>query len=157
MPQHETCHVMEEANPKLNTILLAEADAIVRKALRRTLENSGHRVLETATGEEALDLCQHYDGHIDLFLSDIALPGVRGPGLARLVISLRPLTRIIFLTGASEETNSRAGICPGCWLLIRKPFRPQELAHAVREFLNRPAFQLSSANSFTELGLVGQR
>ena len=137
-----------------DTILLAEADPVVRKALRRTLESSGYHILDCNTGEEAVDLCRRHDGPISLFLSDISLPGVRGLELVRRVTNLRPLTRVIFLTGEPEEMNARAGICPGCWLLVRKPFRPQELANALREFLHHQALRPCSSDSLTRIGLV---
>jgi hypothetical protein len=55
------------------TILLAEADSVVRRALRSGLQNSGSGVLETNTGEEAMDLCNGHIGPIDLFLSGLSL------------------------------------------------------------------------------------
>ena len=136
------------------TILLIEADDVVRKALQRTLESRGYRVLQAITGEEAALLCRHHEGPIDLLLSDISLPGLRGPDLARIVTDARPFTRILFLTAESEEANMGAGICPGCWLLIRKPFRPQELAVALQEFLSRQVFQPLSVEALAQAGLV---
>lgn len=136
------------------TILLAESDDIVRKALRRTLECHGYRVLQAINGEEAALLCRHHEGPIDLLLSDIRLPGLRGFELARMVTDARPFTRVLFLTGESEKANAEAGICPGCWLLIRKPFRPRELAEALEEFLSRQVCRPVSAESLARAGLI---
>src|SRR5882757_11292327 len=96
-----------------DTILLAEADRIVRTALRRTLETDGYVVLEASDGHEAVRLCHQHDGPIDVFLADISVAGPRGPELARVVTSLRPFARVLFLTGESDQVNSTAGICPG--------------------------------------------
>ena len=154
MPQCLDIRSKDEVAFRPDTILLAEADDVVRKALRRTLETRGYRVLEAISGEEAIRLCHHHDGPIDLLLSDISLNGLRGPALARVVTTLRPLTRVLFLTGEPEAINADAGICPGCWLLVRKPFRPRELALALHEFINRQAFQSCSTESLAESGLV---
>ncbi len=136
------------------TILLAESDDIVRKALRRTLESHGYRVLQAINGEEAALRCRHHKGPINLLLSDICLPGLRGLELARIVTDARPFTRVLFLTGESEEANAGAGICPGCWLLVRKPFRPRELAEALEEFLSRQVWQPVSVESLAQAGLI---
>ncbi len=137
-----------------NTILLVEADDLVRKALRRTLESHGYRVLEAINGEEGVLLCRHHRGPIDLLLSDLSLPGLRGPELARIVTGIRPFTRVLFLTAEPEEANAEVGLCPGCWLLIRKPFRPRELAEALEDFLGRQPSQPMSGEALAQAGLV---
>jgi len=123
-------------------------------ALRRTLETDGYVVLEASDGHEAVRLCHQHDGPIDVFLADISVAGPRGPELARVVTSLRPFARVLFLTGESDQVNSTAGICPGCWLLIRKPFRPRDLAQALEEFLRRQMLRSDSADDLIRIGLV---
>lgn len=151
MPQ---CLDQRTRNASPKTILLVEADDTVRKALRRTLESRGYRLLQAINGEEAVLLCRHHEGPIDLLLSDISLPGLRGPDLARIVTDVRPFTRVLFLTAEPEKANAEAGLCPGCWLLIRKPFRPRELAEALEEFLDRQIGQPISTARFAEAGLI---
>jgi DNA-binding response OmpR family regulator len=135
-----------------DTILLAEKDRVVRTALRRTFENDGYVVLEASDGHEAVRLCHQHDGPINVFLADILLAGPNGPELARIVTRLRPFARVLFLTGESDQVNSAAGICPGCWLLIRKPFRPRDLAQALEEFLRRQMMRVDSADDFIRIG-----
>lgn len=154
MKQHLDRRSNHDATPQPSTILLAEGNEVVRNALRRTLESSGYSILEALTGEEAVHLCTHHHGPIDLLLSDISLPGLRGPDLARRVTSIRPFTHVLFLTAEPEESNSQAGICPGCWLLVRKPFRPRELAQSIREFLRRQVLQACSTAALKKAGLV---
>lgn len=125
----------QEPSGLRHTILLAEPNAAVRRAMRRTLEKANYEVLETCNGEQALNVCRRHSGPIHLLLSDIALPGVHGPDLARLVTGMRPLIRVVFLTAEPEEATQQAGLCRGCWLLVRKPFRPSELARAMEELL----------------------
>ncbi len=153
MPQRFDRRIKKPA-PK--TILLVEADDMVRKALQRTLESRGYRVLQAINGEEAVLLCRHHEGPIALLLSDISLPGLRGPDLARVVTDVRPFTRVLFLTAESEDANVEAGLCPGCWLLIRKPFRPRELAEALEEFLGRKYANPRSGEGLAQAGLVNR-
>jgi two-component system, cell cycle sensor histidine kinase and response regulator CckA len=148
------CRIRQEARPNQNTILLAESDPIVRQALRRTLEGSNYSVLETTSGDHALDICRRHNGPIHLLLSDVGLPGLHGPELAKLVTAMRPLTRVVFLTAEPEETNSQAGVCPGCWLLVRKPFRPRVLAHVLGKLLHREPLPSGSSPILTQAGLV---
>lgn len=145
-----------EVAHELGTILLAEGDEIVRKALRRTLANHGYDVLEARSGEEAVDLCAHHEGPINLLLSDISLDGLHGPELARAFTRIRPFTRVLFLTAGPEEINMDAGICPGCWLLVRKPFRPQELVQALAEFLRQQVLRACTTDSLLKSGLVDE-
>lgn len=135
------------------TILLAESDFVVRKALRRTLESFGYHILEAATGEEAVTFANRHRGPIDLLLSDISVKGLHGPGLARIVTDIRPFTRVLFLTGEPEASNTEAGLCPGCWLLVRKPFRPRELAQALDDFLSRQLCPPHNIDSLIRAGL----
>ena len=115
--------------------MLAEPNATVRRAMRRALEKANYEVLETCNGEQAVNVCRRHSGPIHLLMSDISLPGVHGPELARLVTEMRPLIRVVFLTAEPEEANRQAGLCRGCWLLVRKPFRPSELARVLEELL----------------------
>jgi hypothetical protein len=136
------------------TILLAESNEIVRKALRRTLANYGYHVLEAHSGVEVVHLCAHHEGPINLLLSDISLNGLHGPELARAFTHVRPFTRVLFLSAGPEEINTDAGICPGCWLLIRKPFRPQELVQALHEFMRQQVLRACTTASLLRSGLV---
>jgi len=143
---------LREPSQSQQTILFGESNAAVRKAIHRTLERENYRVLEATTGRQALELCREHPGPIHLLLSEISLPGAHGPELARLVTAMRPLTRIVFLSSEPEERNREAGVCPGCWLLVRKPFRPVELAAVVRAVLSDDP--TTSRGALLQAGLV---
>ena len=64
------------------TVLVAEDEAVVRAVARRVLMAAGHRVLLASSGREALDVAARFEGEIDVLLSDVVMPGIRGPELA---------------------------------------------------------------------------
>ena len=81
------------------TVLVVEDQASVRRFATRTLRNSGHTVLSAGYGEEALEVAQDYEGPIDLLLTDVVMPGMRGPEVARRLTTLRPETVVIYMSG----------------------------------------------------------
>ena len=88
----------------------------------------GYAVLEARNGPEALDLAERHVGPIDLLLSDVAMPEMTGPELARWLVRLRPGIAVLFVSGQAHEG---AGLRPP----LPKPFTPEALVHAVRETL----------------------
>ncbi len=116
------------------TLLVVEDDEAIAKMVCAVLENSGHVVLHSTGGEEALGIAKNYRGKIDLMLSDIILKGkMDGLELARRFAQLRPDTKMLFMSGYSDALN-RAGVSTGTKLL-EKPFTNDELRERVRQEL----------------------
>jgi PAS domain S-box-containing protein len=111
------------------TILLVEDEDEVRAVLRQILLGKGYRVLQASSGEEALVMARIHRGPIHLLLSDVTMPQMKGPELAGHLISERPDTRVLFMSGYNEESFAE-GLC------LQKPFSPQKLAGAVRSVLD---------------------
>lgn len=118
------------------TVLLVEDDAAVREFLSRMLRALGYRVLEAASGEEAVRLASAEVSPIDLVLSDFLLPGMDGEELAREVRRRWPGLRVLYLSGYGEECFRRRGLEGAAFLC--KPFAPQALARKLREVLDAP-------------------
>lgn len=118
------------------TILLVEDAAPVRKLVQRTLEKSGYRVLVADSSTGALRHCSRHDGKIDLLLSDVVLPKVSGPEIARRAAELRPGIRVLFMSGFTDETLSRHGLDPDHAELIEKPFTPAAMLNRIRALLD---------------------
>src|SRR5437762_13023122 len=78
------------------TILLAEDEELVRALVREVLGRQGYTVLEAENGEAALRLCQQYPGAIDLLVTDVVMPKMSGPELARRAAAIRPATRVLY-------------------------------------------------------------
>ena len=119
------------------TILLAEDEAPVRAVARQVLERHGYTVLEAPSAEAALDLVGRYSGPIHLLLTDVIMPGLSGRELAIRLAPLRPETRVIYMSGYTDDAITRHGVLEAGLVYIQKPFTPELLARKVREVLDR--------------------
>jgi PAS domain S-box-containing protein len=119
------------------TVLLAEDQASIRSTLREFLESKSYKVLEAQNGGEALDLARHHPGPVDVLVTDVIMPQIRGLDLAKRVTELRPDICVIFMSGYSEDAllDNRL-LSEGNTTLIQKPFDPGDLALKIRELLN---------------------
>jgi PAS domain S-box-containing protein len=117
------------------TVLLVEDEEIVRALARRVLSAHGYTVLEAGDGLEGLRLGLEHDGHIDLLLSDVVMPGMGGPELARRVLASRPALPRLFMSGYTDDVQTDGDLGEGSWF-IAKPFAPEALARKVREVLD---------------------
>jgi two-component system, cell cycle sensor histidine kinase and response regulator CckA len=117
------------------TVLLVEDRPALRVLVRRILTESGYRVLEAADPVQALQVASEHKGAIDLLLTDVIMPHMRGPELARRLGEARPSTRVLFMSGYVEGA-SLAGPGERPAALVPKPFTPDELTKMVREVLD---------------------
>ena len=127
--------VFEETPRGTETVLLSEDEQDVREVAREFLESGGYTVLEAQNGEEALQIAKMYEGKIDLLITDMVMPGMRGQELAaRLQQQWREL-RVLYMSGYSEHsaTESLTGERPA--KLLTKPFSRGALLRTVRELL----------------------
>lgn len=116
-------------------ILLVEDEAPVRAFASRALRLRGYSVLEAATGEEALAILHDSALAVDLFVSDVIMPGLDGPTWVREAQLTRPDVPVIFVSGYSEDvmTEQQARIANSTFL--PKPFSLAELTLAVQQKL----------------------
>jgi PAS domain S-box-containing protein len=119
------------------TILLVEDELMVRNIARETLEMNGYKVLEAANGSEALSISGPYGETIDLLLTDVVMPGMSGKELAGLLSSSRPETKVLYMSGYTEDAIVHHGVLEEGILFLEKPFVPDALALKVREVLNQ--------------------
>ncbi len=118
------------------TILLVEDEARVRKLIAGVLASRGYKVLEATRGEEALRYCKTHVGPIDLAVVDVVMPEMSGPDLAREIAPLRPKTRLLYISGYTDEAIVHHGILESGVAFLQKPFLPDVLARKVREVLD---------------------
>ena len=119
---------------KAGTVLLAEDQTSIRETVRECLEVNGYKVLEAENGEEALDIAKLYSGTIDVLVTDIIMPRVRGLELAERIGQLRPAVRVVFMSGYSEEALVEGGLLAEANVtLIQKPFDPEVLVVRMRQ------------------------
>jgi CheY-like chemotaxis protein len=116
-------------------VLLVEDDAAVRGIAREILERAGYRVLEADGPERALELAAEEPGVIHLLLTDVVMPRISGPELARRLIAGRPGLKVLYTSGYEEGIVGEQG-APGPRAgFVRKPFTPEQLRQKVREAL----------------------
>jgi len=121
------------------TILVAEDDLLVRQLIREVLGGSGYRVIEAAKGADALEIAKgRAAGTIHLLLTDVVMPGLGGPDLAKGVTGLHPGIRVLFMSGYTENGIVHHGrLDPGTEFLA-KPFTPDALLRRIRSLLDAP-------------------
>lgn len=119
------------------TILLVEDEEIVRSLVRTVLQANGYTILEAQRGDEALALAQQYDGSIDLLLTDVVMPLMSGRKLAEQLKVFRPLTKVLFMSGYTDDRVVRPGVLAAEVEFLSKPFSPSLLASKVREVLDK--------------------
>ena len=120
------------------TVLLAEDQASIRTVLREFLESTGYQVLEAQNGGEAMELAERHIGSLDVLVTDVIMPQIRGLELAKRVTELRPNICVIFMSGYSEDALvENQLLSQRNMTLIQKPFDPEELAQKIRESLSR--------------------
>jgi two-component system cell cycle sensor histidine kinase/response regulator CckA len=122
---------------KSPTILLVDDEQSVRSIVVKILRRAKYNVLEADSGEAALRISEAHPDKIDLLISDMYMPGLRGPEVAQALAPKRPGLRVLFMSGYAPQ-DSRSGVPDGANFL-NKPFSGQELAAAVQAVLNRPA------------------
>jgi signal transduction histidine kinase/ActR/RegA family two-component response regulator len=118
------------------TILLAEDDDALRALARRVLVKQGYTVLEARNGREALVLCTNYEGAIHLVLSDIVMPELGGRALVERLAASRPRTRVLFMSGYTDDDVIRRALIDHRTEFLQKPFTPQSLSQRVRQVLD---------------------
>jgi CheY-like chemotaxis protein len=118
------------------TVLLAEDDESVRHFTRRVLEAAGYRVLEAKDGVEALALAESLTEPIDLLLTDVVMPHMRGTELAERVNKIRPGVKVLLTSGYLDDGVPFDGGA-GRLQIILKPYRADQLTDTIARVLNR--------------------
>jgi signal transduction histidine kinase/CheY-like chemotaxis protein len=120
----------------IETILVVEDDEQVRTVICRTLERAGYTVLSAADPPTAMSVARQYQGSLHLLLTDVVLPGITGPVLARELSALSPTTKIMFMSGYTDNAIVHQGLLERDVAFLQKPFTPQALAAKIREVLD---------------------
>jgi len=128
------------------TVLIVEDEAVVLDLVREVLTGLGYKVLKAAHGEEGLRVLSSHPGPIHLMLTDVVLPMIAGPDLADRAVALRPETRVLFMSGHTEQTVIRHGVPGGGEVFLQKPFTPEAVARRVREVLDAPGPAAQAGN-----------
>ena len=120
------------------TILLVEDEVAVRELVYAILTSHGYKVLTAETANHAASVCRGYTHRIDVLLTDVVMPGIGGPELARELLALRPALKIVYMSGYPGESLVDAGVNAEGVALLQKPFTARELEEKIRQALSQP-------------------
>ncbi len=132
---------VEPAGPDLSarggeTVLLVEDEPGVRAIGKDLLEFHGYKVIEAENGVRALEVEARHRGPIHLLLTDVVMPLMGGRELAERLSARRPDTRILFVSGFTDDTVVRHGVLDEGVAFLQKPFSLESLSRTVRLVLD---------------------
>ena len=119
------------------TLLVAEDHEGLRQLAYETLINLGYNVLLAVDGEDAVTQFEAHENKIDLALLDVVLPKLSGPEVYNRILQRKPDLPIIFATGYSPDIALLQKVQEKGLPLLQKPYSPRDLAHKIREALDR--------------------
>lgn len=118
------------------TILLVDDDAAVRRVAARVLRRAGYTVLEAESGPQALATSRAAEGPIDLLLTDVVMPEMNGRELSQALAPERPETKVLFMSGYTEDDVILRGVSVAEVNFVAKPFTLDGLQGVVRRVLD---------------------
>jgi CheY-like chemotaxis protein len=121
--------------PAGRTALVVDDQTGIRAIVRRILESRGFTVADAASGEDALALLDRRKEAFDLLVTDMRMPGMTGRDLADRVRFRHPSTRILFISGFTDDPSVQSGILPDRARFLSKPFNPDQFIDAVTKLL----------------------
>jgi PAS domain S-box-containing protein len=128
------------------TILLAEDQDQVRDLCVLVLQKAGYCVLAAASAGAAMELSASHAGPIDLLLTDVVLPDLNGRRLFERLARLRPLMRVIYMSGYTANVITKHGVLDEGLSYLQKPFDGEALKAKVRQVLDAGAAAGPSAD-----------
>ena len=140
----EAIHVPAPRHEPDATVLLVEDEAPVRAFASRALKLQGLKVIEAASAEEALSLLTDHRLSVDVFVTDVVMPGMDGPAWVRTALRDRPQTRVVFMSGYAEDAFGEGHVPVPNSAFLAKPFSLTELTSLVSQQLQRAPVSLSA-------------
>ena len=117
----------------LETILLVEDHSVLRKLVKRILEDAGFTVITAGSAQQAIALEAEFPGTIHLLLSDVRMTGMAGPNLAKRLKERRPQMRVVLMSG---YPGGALLVLNYGWHYIEKPFVPSVLVKKIKDVLH---------------------
>ncbi|MDA0204711.1 MAG: MASE1 domain-containing protein [Acidobacteria bacterium] len=124
------------SRPRREQVLLIEDEACVLYLAAGCLREQGYDLLLAHDGEEALRIAREHPGAIDLIVSAVVMPGLSGPETVRRLRALHARARVIYVSGYADSRITAEELKHVGTGFLAKPFKPSELAAAVRAILD---------------------
>jgi two-component system, cell cycle sensor histidine kinase and response regulator CckA len=118
------------------TILLVEDEETVRESIAEYLKENGYNVLKANRGFQALSMAAHFEAQIHLMLTDVIMPQMSGLELAERIANIHPETKVVFMSGYSNNLLSNRQVLDPRHVLLQKPIRLSSLGSRLREILD---------------------
>ena len=151
LPQAESSSIApasDTASPEAckgnDTILLVEDEEALLNLTAAVLRENGYTVLTAKDGIQALEVARNFSDPIHLLLTDVAMPRMGGPALARHLVELRPTVRVLFMTGNAGRNPGGVADLPTSSEPLAKPYSHQALIGHVRQALDTTELEISN-------------
>jgi CheY-like chemotaxis protein len=131
-----------ESSPKplgSETILVVDDDEQVRHVAVAILRRHGYNVLEAGTPGDALLICEQFEGHIHLLITDVVMPRMGGRQLWERLHPLRPDMKVLFVSGYADDALGDYGVLSSELVFLQKPLVVAQLLTKVRSVLDSEA------------------
>jgi CheY-like chemotaxis protein len=117
------------------TILLVEDDWQVRRVMERVLDRRGFRVVAASRGVDAVHVSDELLSEVDLLVTDVAMPGLDGPAVARALAARKPGLRALFVSGYADPAVVAESVAAMGGDFLTKPYTPDVLVARIRRLL----------------------
>jgi len=121
------------------TVLVVEDDRSVREFMAHVLRENGYKVLDCGDPVECLSLAERHAGRIDLLVTDVVMPGMNGPELAKRLAAAGLAAPVLYVSGYADPDIGRSIAGVAVTAFLSKPFGPEALLGTVRRLLDEPA------------------
>jgi CheY-like chemotaxis protein len=119
------------------TVLIVEDEEALRTLAVRILRSAGYHVLTARTGAEALQVIGQTPGSVQIVFTDVVMPEMGGPELARRIAESYPAIKVLFSSGYTDDAVLRDGVVDRAAHFIGKPYTRSGLTHAIRRLLDQ--------------------
>lgn len=134
----KSAEILENKTEKISGIILVvEDNDSVREIVIRVLKEKGYTLLEAGSGEQALEIIDKHRGALDLFITDVILPGMSGKQLAEKLGEIRPGVKSLFISGYTDNVILHHGVLDEGINFLQKPFTAGALLKKVHSILNK--------------------
>ena len=121
------------------TLLLVEDQEALREMLTHILRSKGYTVLSANGGPDAMRQMAQHNGNVQLLITDVIMPEMRGSTLAKALTARHPNLLVIYMSGYTDNALIQSDSLPEDMVFLQKPFPPDVMLNLIREVLDRAA------------------